>query len=164
MSDATTLAALEAALEAIWLRPPADLEGIRREHRPPSVDMPRRLYANFDVYWLAGILYALRGRLAEGALPVASFALLLEQLAAMGASRLARWGLADAAALLERVAADAPRHAGDAEALDRLTSATILYLNRLLAWVDATIPWAALDRVAPLDPPAVPTGGDRARA
>lgn len=152
------LATLQAALDAVWAKPPEDLEGLRRQHRPPSTDMPKRLYANFDLYWLAGVFYVLHESLESGALGPEPVSVLARRFVELGASRLSRWGFADATAVLAGVARSG-EIVSEPAALSRLLATLILYLNRLQSWVDATIPWAALDAVAPLVAPRSSNGG-----
>ncbi|MGH7334166.1 MAG: hypothetical protein ACREKS_15770 [Candidatus Rokuibacteriota bacterium] len=157
-SPENALATLQAALDAVWAAPPEDLEGLRRQHRPPSTDMPKRLYANFDLYWLAGVFYVLRESLESGALGAEPASMLVQRFVELAASRLQRWGFADATTVLAGVAVSGEIVSHPA-ALSRLLADLIVYLNRLQSWVDATIPWAALDAVPPLAVPRPSDGG-----
>jgi hypothetical protein len=145
-------AILPSALAAVWASAPADLEGLGRQHRPPSTDMPKRLYANFDLYWLAGVFYVLRESLESGTLEPGPASALVRRFVELARARLLTWGFADAASVLGAVAGSGTI-VPDPRVLSRLLADLIVYLNRLQSWVDATIPWAALDALSPLAAP-----------
>jgi hypothetical protein len=140
------------ALGAIWDAPPGELAALGRERRPPSSDMPKRLYANFDCYWLAGVLYVMRESLESGAVGPEPAATMIRRFVGLAATRLGTWGFADASARL-RAAAASGAIQPDRAALTRVTADLIVYLNRLQSWIDATVPWATLDTIAPLEAP-----------
>ncbi len=141
---------IREAVAAIWDAPPADLNGIARAHRPPSRDMVKRLYANFDLYWTAGFLHfaARHLRTQRGGWPESQC--LVCAIAENCARRLDLWNCTAAAATLRRTAAAA----GEAETVEdglEILDAAVLYLNTLLSWVDASIPWSAIDELPALD-------------
>ena len=145
------LSALETGLKTIWMDTPADLQGLKQIHRPPSGDMPHRVYANFDVYWIAGIYYFFYRKLQEPKANQKVLADLLSDFSKESAGRVAKWGLADASAVIS-LAATAFEEAGlPSEDLTKLTESLIVYLNRLQAWIDWTIPWAAMDTLKAQD-------------
>jgi len=151
MSSASAAGDIRTALEEIWSASPSDLQRLAAIHRPPSRDLPKRMYANFDLYWMAGMYYFFLRQLREDRAPAAAIAPLLGAYALDSAARLEKWGLSDAAAVLRRAQAGfaaAPVGVGQ---VAEITEALIVYLNRLQAWVDATIPWAAVDELSPLD-------------
>jgi hypothetical protein len=143
---------LRQATAAIWTTPPKGLAGLSTLNRPPSGDLPKRLYCNFDLYGTAGVLYQLREALAHDAVSLASAALFVEMVASQGMRRLRTWGFDDEAAVLEAalpLLVAAPDAATLKAGLDELA----IFLNRIGAWVDATIPWSELGKIAPLPPP-----------
>ncbi|MHB8731500.1 MAG: hypothetical protein ACYDAB_06885 [bacterium] len=150
MSAATVAAEIRDAVTAGWGEPPEDLEGLAAAHRPPSRDMVKRLYANFDLYWTAGFLYFACRDVRAGREDWTRARRLLAGMAATCAGRLDLWNCAAAAAVLRKAASAIEDAQTTAEGLD-VVDAVVLYLNRLQSWVDASIPWSALDAVAPLD-------------
>lgn len=145
------LSALENGLKKIWMDPPTDLKGLKQVHRPPSGDMPHRVYANFDVYWIAGIYYFFYRKLKDPKANQKVLANLLSDFSKESAGRVAKWGLADASSVIS-LAATAFQEAGlPLENLTKLTESLIVYLNRLQAWIDWTIPWAAMDTLKAQD-------------
>jgi hypothetical protein len=150
MSAAAVAAEIRDAVTAGWSVPPADLDGIAAAHRPPSRDMVKRLYANFDLYWTAGFLYFVCRDVRAGREDWSRARRLLAGMAATCAGRLELWKCTAAAAVLRKAASGIDDAQTAAEGLD-VVDAVVLYLNRLQSWIDASIPWSALDAMAPLD-------------
>ena len=145
------ISALETGLKRIWIDPPVDLEGLKQVYRPPSGDMPHRLYANFDMYWIAGIYYFFCRKLKEPEADQKVLAKLLSDFSKESVGRVAKWGLADASSLISLAASAFGEAALSSEDLVKLVESLILYLNRLQAWIDWTIPWAVMDTLQALD-------------
>lgn len=150
MNAAEVAAEIRGAVTTGWGTPPADLDGVAAAHRPPSRDMVKRLYANFDLYWTAGFLYFACRDVREGREDWTRARRLLAGMAATCAGRMELWKCTAAAAVLRNAASAIEDAETAAEGLD-VVDAAVLYLNRLQSWVDASIPWSALDTVAPLD-------------
>jgi hypothetical protein len=150
VSAAAVAAEIRAAVTTGWSDPPADLDGVAAAHRPPSRDMVKRLYANFDLYWTAGFLYVACRDVRAGREDWSRARRFLAGMATTCAGRLDLWKCATAAAMLRQAAAAIDNAETAAEGLD-VVDAVVLYLNRLQNWVDASIPWSALDAMAPLD-------------
>ena len=151
MTAEHVLSALETGLKKIWMDPPADLEGLKQVHRPPSGDMPHRIYANFDLYWIAGIYYFFSRKLKESKSDEKVLSILLGDLSKESAGRVAKWGLADASSLISLAATGFTEARLSSKDLAKLTELLIVYLNRLQAWIDWTIPWAAMDTLKAQD-------------
>jgi hypothetical protein len=145
--------ALHAATLAIWNADPKGAARLAKLHRPPSGDMPKRLYANFDAYWLAGVFYQIREGRRTGALDLAAARQSAALFAAMAPQRLRLWGFEEEAAAIE--AAIPEIKAASAETLDAVLKEMITLIDRLNAWIDSTIPWAKLGDVAPVRPEAL---------
>jgi hypothetical protein len=141
---------LEAATKSIWHADPKGAARLANLHRPPSGDMPKRLYANFDAYWLAGVLYQLREGQRTGELTLEGARDTAALIARYGASRLKLWGFDEEATVIESVA-DEIKVAAEEHFAD-LLKAVITLVDTVNAWIDATIPWAALGEVAPVTP------------
>ena len=150
MSPSSTAAEIGRAVTEIWAAPPADLNGLAAAHRPPSRDMIKRLYANFDLYWTAGFLYLASRRLRAEPESWTHSRRFLGAIAAACARRLDLWNCAAAASVLRKAADSVEKAETVSEGLE-IVDAAVLYLNRLQSWVDATIPWRALDEVPPHD-------------
>ena len=149
MKAPEVVSALESGITEIWSRPPADLDGLAQEYRPPSGDMAKRLYANFDLYSIAGFFYFAWKQMRANTQPPAGLAALLSDYAETSARRLATWGMKDASGLVAQ-AGQALAGAEANEELDTLLRPLIVYLNRLQAWVDTTIPWAKMGDLSPI--------------
>ncbi|MBN9306721.1 MAG: hypothetical protein BGO82_13940 [Devosia sp. 67-54] len=145
-----TVEKLTAATRAIWHADPKGAARLAGLHRPPSGDMPKRLYANFDAYWFAGILYQLREGRRTGELTLEGARDSAALFARYGAARLKLWGFDEESALIDAAAGEI-KAAGEKQ-LDDLLQAIIVLVDTLNAWIDATIPWAALGDVAPVKP------------
>jgi len=145
---------LRSATEAIWTRPPAGLEALSAMHRPPSGDLPKRLYANFDAYWLAGILYQLREMCGDGVLDGATLARVAGRTSEIAARRLRTWGLDEAAGTVE-FAADELAGAKSPGALKDILSELIVFIDRIHVWIDSTIPWAEMGDMGPVRIPRI---------
>ena len=141
---------IRRAVGAIWDASPADLAGIASAHRPPSRGMVKRLYANFDLYWTAGFLHFASRELRGQRGGWAESRGLVAAIADGCARRLDLWNCTAATAVL-RQAAVAVRNAETVDDGLAVLDATVLYLNTLLSWVDASIPWSALDDVPARD-------------
>ena len=150
MSASSIAAEIEKAITAIWGAPPADLDGMTTAHRPPSRDMVKRLYANFDRYWTAGFLYFASQHVRAEPDGWAHSRRLLGAIAAACARRLDLWNCRSAASVLRKAVTAIDTVENVSEGLD-VVQAIVLYLNCLQSWVDATIPWSALDDVPPRD-------------
>ena len=139
----------------IWDAPPADLEGVARAHRPPSQNMVKRHYANFDLYWTAGFLHFMSRHVREDRAGWAESSRLVAAIAGACARRLDLWNCT-----VGRVGAPAGRDvvaaAATVEEGLEIVDATVLYLNTLSSWLDASIPWSGIDVL-----PAVDVGGLR---
>jgi hypothetical protein len=142
---------IAVAIEGFWSTYPADIEHLAATHRPPSRDLPKRLYANFDLYGMAGVFYFFLRQLREHRLANGWDPKLLGAYALECAARLDKWGLSSAASILRTAHEGMVAEAGSVGHVAQITETLIVYLNRLQAWVDATIPWAALDELDPLD-------------
>ena len=142
MADATQ--ALRSATESIWGSPPAGLSALRELHRPPSGPVTKMVYANFDAYGLAGVLYLLREMSVTDDIDIATMARVSGTVAGWAGGRLETWGFAAEAAT---VAAVLPALTGarDAQSLQAVLDELIVFLDRIHVWVDASIPWADLD-------------------
>ena len=151
MADATQV--LRAATESIWGSPPAGLSGLHGLHRPPSGPVTKMAYANFDAYGLAGVLYLLRETSAADDIDIATMARVCGAVAERTGGRLETWGFAAEA---ETVASVLPALTGarDAQSLQAVLDELIVFLDRIHAWIDASIPWADLDTLKPLQPGA----------
>ena len=151
MADATR--ALRAATESIWESPPAGLSGLLDLHRPPSGPLTKMAYANFDAYGLAGVLYLLREMCAANDVDLATMARVSRAVAERAGGRLETWGFAAEAAAVGSVL-PALTGARDAQSLQAVLDELIVFLDRIHAWIDASIPWADLDTLQPLPPGA----------
>ncbi len=139
---------LRTATRAIWTRPPAGLAELAAMHRPPSGDLPKRIYANFDVYWGAGCLYQLREMADDPQLDPHALAMISAGLARTSIRRLQTWGFSDAATTVES-AVDELSAESDRAAIKALLAELIVFLNRLHVWIDSSIPWADMDALVP---------------
>lgn len=142
MADATQV--LRTATESIWESPPAGLSGLRELHRPPSGPVTKMVYANFDAYGLAGVLYLLREMSVTDDIDIATMARVSGAVAERAGGRLETWGFAAEAATVASVL-PALTGARDAQSLQAVLDELIVFLDRIHAWVDASIPWADLD-------------------
>jgi len=151
MADATQV--LRTATESIWESPPAGLSGLRELHRPPSGPVTKMVYANFDAYGLAGVLYLLREMSAADDIDLATMARVCRAVAERAGRRLETWGFAAEGATIASVL---PALAGarDAQSLRAVLDELIVFLDRIHVWVDASIPWADLDTLRALRPGA----------
>jgi hypothetical protein len=144
-------AAVAEFLQRVWLNEPADVAKLRTTARPPLGNGPCVLYANFDLFWLGENLLVCREQLRGGAWPVEQVASAAAGLARHTADRLEKWGFPDTVGLLRHCAdALAARPPGDAAAYLAFFEGLLLAVNRVQTWVDAAIPWAALDRAITL--------------
>lgn len=139
---------LRTATREIWTRPPAGLAELAAMHRPPSGDLPKRLYANFDVYWGAGCLYQLREMADDPRIDPRALALISAGLARTTLRRLQTWGFSDAATAVES-AVNELSAASDRATIRTILAELIVFLNRLHVWIDSSIPWADMDALAP---------------
>ena len=152
MSEAPKL--LRSATEAIWTLPPSGLEALSAMHRPPSGDLPKRLYANFDAYWLAGILYQLREMCGDEALDRGTLARIAGRTAEIAASRLRTWGLDEAAGTVAFAAGELSA-SKSTNALRDILSELVVFIDRIHVWIDSTIPWAAMGDMTPARIPRI---------
>jgi len=154
---------LGAATRAAWPAEPADVTRLRSYGRPPMGTMPCAVYANFDLFWAGENLQVCRALAEEGRLSGPQVGLTTAALLRRTASRLGKWGFADTVGLLEEVAADLESPSGAAAQATTLPAAidgVQLYLDRVQSWLDAIIPWTAMDRsLRLLEPPAAQQGG-----
>jgi hypothetical protein len=139
---------LRRATEEIWTSPPEGLQALATMHRPPSGDLPKRLYANFDAYWLAGMLYHLREMSGDETLEGATLNQIAGRMAEVAARRLATWGLNHAARTVENTAGEL-KTAENASDLRNILSELVVFIDRIHVWIDSTIPWAAMDELNP---------------
>jgi hypothetical protein len=124
---------------------------LRALHKPPLGNRPCVFYANFDLFWLGENLLVCREHLRSADWPVAQVAAMTATLARCTAERLAKWGFADTVAML-RGATETLTARPDVEAgaLLAYLNALLLAAGRVQAWVDAAIPWGALDAAVTL--------------
>ena len=149
MADATQV--LRTATESIWGSPPAGLSGLHDLHRPPSGPLTKMVYANFDAYGLAGVLYLLREMSGADDIDLATMARVCRAVAERAGRRLETWGFAAEAATIASVL-PALSGARDAQSLRAVVDDLIVFLDRIHAWIDASVPWADLDTLKPLRP------------
>lgn len=150
MNEAT--ARMRSATEAIWTTAPDGLEALATMHRPPSSDLVKRLYANFDAYWLAGMLYQLRELAGDERLDSQTLSKVAGCIAKLAARRLRIWGLEGAATAIETAAGELSE-ATDPSQLRSVLAELIVFIDRIHVWIDSTIPWAGMDALTPLPAP-----------
>ncbi|HXX39830.1 MAG TPA: hypothetical protein VEP50_17045 [bacterium] len=149
MSPASSVTAIRAASNAIWNTPPVELRQIAAVHRPPSRDMAKRIYLNSDVYWIPQFFFIVAQRMRAKEQGWTEITRLLSDMVPTFGTRLKLWGFTQAADVLNTGGKGLSTAATLEDAL-AVIDELVLYLQRLQGWVDATIPWAALDAIAPL--------------
>ncbi len=153
ISTSEMIAQLEKFTARNWRAEPADIKALRRFKRPPMGNLPCVLYANFDTFWLGENIQVLRDLARAGDMTVAVLNRTAAALVTRHAARLGKWKMVDTVKLLNQIvryfeSGGATSH----QAFVKVAHAIMIALDRINTWIDALIPWAALDRKLKLNP------------
>ncbi|MCL6445726.1 MAG: DUF3830 family protein [Alicyclobacillus sp.] len=164
---------LRDALRRAWHQEPDDIRRLRQVMRPPMGNLPCVLYANFNTFWAGEGIQVYRQLAVEQSLPLEALNRAVSAILRRHAARLAKWDLRETVDLVSAVADyfgnQGPR--SYAEFIE-VSESFLLCINRFNSWIDAIIPWSAMDPALALRPawneslaqaePANPetTGGD----
>ena len=149
-----TITHLEKFVANAWDSEPADIGRLRKHALPPMGNLPCMFYANFNTFWMGENVQVLRQLALDRALPVRALNTMAAALLARHAARLAKWNMTDTVKLAKRLirffegeGAKSPKE------FVRVCEAIMLASDRMNAWIDAALPWSALDRKLKPFPP-----------
>ena len=146
-NELRSVAKLEHELGKIWESEPRDVQALRKFTKPPMGNMPCVMYANFDLFWAIENLQVTRRLALEGRLSAPQTATMVAALLRRTQDRVSKWDFPDATKVLEGVASELESPPGPItkKKLLAVIDGSVLYLDRLQAWVDAMIPWSKMD-------------------
>ncbi len=153
-STARALRTVDRFFRASWREPPKDVVALRTVARRPMGTVPCVLYANFNTFWLGEHLQVMRQLARERQVPVAQLNRLAAAALVRHADRLSKWRLARTVRMLRTLATYFETEGARTHAeFVAVAEALMLAVDRINAWIDAAIPWSALDEKVTLCPP-----------
>jgi hypothetical protein len=135
---------IDKRIDEIWSNPPSEIENLLEPRGPYGQSFTTVIYAYFDVYALANILWTLRQN-AKAGVPIGSLATVTESILNNHAVSLEAYGLADTAKFLRKISLSLLQ-VRDSKEYVMMTEKLMVYLNRLgmAGWLDLIVPWQML--------------------